>query len=329
MSHPFEFSGDGRCSSGVLSCRGCGAWYPISNHVLDLLPEDHAEPGSRDRFFAAHRAQLDELDLDKPEAVLAARDFAAQAHQREHFDELARREDRFSYRALGQQPFQRAVRSLSFEEWAPLVPAGSLVLDIGCADGLSTFDIASRDVEALGFDISGELVRRAADRAQRAGIRNVSFMVADADAIPVADGSFDCVLCYGSLHHVPDPAGTLVEAARALRDGGSYIGVENHTTPLRPIFDFLMRLRPIWLEEAGGNAQFGAAELERWRSGSALRLNTRPTVFVPPHLCNLIGERAARWLLRFTDRLFGRIPLLRRWGGLVSISGRKSASAAD
>jgi SAM-dependent methyltransferase len=276
----------------------CKAWYPISGQVLDLLREDHAEPGSRERFFATHRSQLEELGLDPPEPVPGARDFAAQAHQREHFDELGRREDRFSYRALGQQPFQRALRNLSFEEWAPLLPAGSVVLDIGCADGVSTFDIASLGVEALGFDISGELVRRAADCAEREGIRNVSFMVADADAIPVSGGSFDCVLCYGSLHHVPDPARTLAEAARALRDGGCYLGVENHTTPLRPIFDLLMRLRPIWLEEAGGSAQIGGEDLERWSAGSGLRLNTRPTVFVPPHLCNWIGERAARWLLR-------------------------------
>jgi SAM-dependent methyltransferase len=327
VAHPFELS-DGHCSSGVLCCRGCKAWYPISGQVLDLLSEDHAEPGSRERFFATHRSQLGELDLDPPKPVPAARDFAAQAHQREHFDELGRREDRFSYRALGQQPFQRALRNLSFEEWAPLLSAGFLVLDIGCADGLSTLDIATFGVEALGFDISGELVRRAADRAEREGIRNVSFMVADADAIPVSDGSFDCVLCYGSLHHVPDPARTLAEAARALRDGGCYLGVENHTTPLRPIFDLLMRLRPIWLEEAGASAQIGVEDLERWSSGSGLRLNTRPTVFVPPHLCNWIGERTARWLLRLTDGLFGRIPLLRRWGGLISISGRKSASAA-
>jgi ubiquinone/menaquinone biosynthesis C-methylase UbiE/uncharacterized protein YbaR (Trm112 family) len=322
-AHPFDLAEDGRCESGVLVCRDCGAWYPISEHVLDLLPEAHAQPDSRARFFAANRDRLEELGLRPADALASDPDFAAQAHQREHFDDLARREDRFSYRALGQQPFQRAIRELNFEEWAPLIRPGTLVLDIGCADGLSTFDVARFGVDVLAFDISGEAISRAAARAESEGVRNVSFMIADADAIPLRDGVADCVLCYGSLHHMPGPERTVGEAARVLKPGGSYLGVENNTTPLRPVFDALMRLRPIWLEEAGANAQIGADELNRWSAGTGLRLNTRAIVFVPPHLCNWLGYRVARPLLRVTDWLFSRIPLLRRWGGLISITGRR------
>jgi ubiquinone/menaquinone biosynthesis C-methylase UbiE/uncharacterized protein YbaR (Trm112 family) len=314
---------DGRCASGVLACDGCGAWYPISRFALDLLPEAHAEPGSRARFFAEHRDQMEELGLRAPDGPVSDPGFAPQAHQREHFDDLARRDDRFSYGALGAQPFQRAMRSLSFEEWAPLLRPRMLLLDIGCADGLSSFDAAHFGVEVIGFDISGESIARAAARAEREGVHNVSFVIADANAIPLADGAVDCVLCYGSLHHVPDPERTLAEAARVLRDGGLYLGVENNKTPLRPLFDALMRLRPIWLEEAGSEAQMGPAELRRWSERTELRLSTRSIVFVPPHLCNWLGARAARFLLRLSDSLFRRIPLLRRWGGLISITGRK------
>ena len=321
-AHSFEEAGR-HCVTGVIVCRGCAAWYPISGRVLDLLPGDRAKPGARARFFDAHRARMEELGLQPPAANSPDGDFAAQEQQREHFDGLSHRDDRFSYRALGLQPFQRAIRSLNFEEWAPLIRPGSMVLDIGCADGLSTFDVARFGVEALGLDISGGQVALAAARAEREGVENVSFMIADADALPVADGAVDGVLCYGCLHHVPSPERTLAEAARVLREDGSYLGVENNVTPLRPIFDALMKLRPIWLEEAGPQAQIGAGQLDRWTAETDLRLKVSSIVFVPPHLCNWIGFTAARGLLRLTNRLFRRVPVVRNWGGLISITGRE------
>jgi SAM-dependent methyltransferase/uncharacterized protein YbaR (Trm112 family) len=320
--NPFELSSEDRCRFGVLICRGCGAWYPILDHVVDLLPAEHAEPGSRRRFFEAHRLHLEEFGLDLPATAGSDVDFEAQAHQREHFDDLALRDDRFSYGALGRQPFQRAARSLHFEEWEQLIRPGSLVLDIGCGDGISTFDIARFDVNVIGLDISGEQIRRATERAEREGFDNVSFAIGDAHSLPIATHAVDYVLCYGSLHHVPDPERTLRECARVLASGGSYLGIENNTTPLRPIFDALMKLRPIWLEEAGAAAQLGAKQLAQWTDGTRLAVETRATVFVPPQLCNLIGYRAARQLLRATDWVFGRLPLVRRWGGLISIHGR-------
>jgi ubiquinone/menaquinone biosynthesis C-methylase UbiE/uncharacterized protein YbaR (Trm112 family) len=325
--HPFELSTEDRCRLGALRCRSCGAWFPIEDNVVDLLPAERAEPGSRRRFFDANHLRLEEFGLRPPPSAAPDPDFASQAHQREHFDDLARRDDRFSYEALGRQPFQRAIRSLHFEEWAPLVRPGSLVLDIGCADGLSTFDIARFDVRVIGLDISGEQIRLAAERAEREGRENVSFAIGDADSLPIADRSVDYVVCYGSLHHVPSPERTLREVARALKPGGSYLAIENNRTPLRPVFDALMRLRPIWLEEAGAEAQIGAEELRRWTAGSDFRLDARTSVFVPPQLCNLLGYRASRWLLGLTDRVFRRLPGLRRWGGLISITGRTPAPA--
>jgi hypothetical protein len=66
-----------------------------------------------------------------------------QAHQLAHLDDLALGEDEFSNESLGRQPFQIALRELTFGEWRPRLARGSDVLDIGCADETSTFDIAS------------------------------------------------------------------------------------------------------------------------------------------------------------------------------------------
>ena len=96
----FEASGADRIESGILRCGQCGAWYPVSGHIADLLPGGLAEGRARAEFYEQHRQRLEELGLSPP---VNRQDpgFEAQEHQREHFDDLARREDRFSYDALG------------------------------------------------------------------------------------------------------------------------------------------------------------------------------------------------------------------------------------
>src|SRR5829696_8492005 len=268
--YPLVHSAEGRCRDGVLVCRCCRAWFPISEFVLALLPEGREQPGIRDEFWSRHRIRLANLGLQPPAPPHREPDpgFAAQAHQREHFDDLARREDKYSLRAFSRLPFQRAFRDLTFEQWRRRIEPGSVVLDIGCGDGISTFDLAGSGARVLGFDISRESVVRAAAGARERGMPGVSFFVGDADAIPVANAAVDCVLCFGALHHVPDPARTLGEAGRVLRTGGLYFGVENNRTPLRPAFDLLARLWSLWREEAGAEAQISSSQLEQWTRAS-------------------------------------------------------------
>ncbi len=325
-AHEFESAPDGACRVGVLVCSQCRRWHPIADFVADLLPEGRAEPLARAQFFGAHRSRLEALGLRPPPAAAVDADFAAQEKQRRHFDEIAQRSDEFSYRALGELPFQRALRDLVFPGWRALLEPGSVILDIGCADGISTFDLAVPGVAAIGIDVSRELLLQGAARARRQGRTDICFVVADGDSIAVGDGVIDCVLCFGALHHVPDPARTLGEAERVLRDGGIYLGLENNTTPLRPVFDLLMRLRPLWREEAGAEAQIGDAELHDWTIGSRLKLRTRATVFVPPHLCNRIGLAASRRLLKRTDAIAGSSARSQELGGADRDRGQEVRS---
>jgi len=322
---PFEVTDDGRCRAGILSCPACSAWYPIDDLILELLPPDVEEEGSRARFYELHRSRLEELGVPPPEAGEAGRGDSPQDQQRRYFDEWAR-DPECSYTAFREQPFQRAHRELTYSNWRPSLADGSLLLDIGCGDGTSTFDLAEPGIEVLAFDISRGQIAQAVRRAESEGQRSLTFFVADADTIPLVEEAIDCIVCFGTLHHVPDPEHTLVEAARVLKPGGFYLGSENNKTPLRPVFDLIMRLRPLWTEEAGPEAQMGAAELERWTEGSGLQLEVRPNVFVPPHLCNRLGADRARRLLRRTDAIMGSVPGIRSWGGLIEIVGRKDGA---
>ena len=315
---------EGRCREGVLVCRECSSWNPIVDFVAEVLPPGHEAGAARARLYEGHREALEGLGLDPPaEAGEPDERYAAQAHQREYFDSIAHRDDEYSYRAFGELSFQRAHRNVSFDEWRRRISRDSVLLDIGCADGLSTFEFAELDADVLAFDISPEQVAQAARRAREMGFRRASFFVGDAHEIPVSDASVDVVVCWGVLHHLPDPGHTVAEAARVLKEGGAYFGMENNRTPLRSAFDALMRLSPLWEEEAGAQPLIDAEDLDRWAAGTGLEFETRTSVFVPPHVLTRMSAPAATRALARSDRMAGGIPGVRDWGGTILIEGHK------
>jgi ubiquinone/menaquinone biosynthesis C-methylase UbiE len=70
----------------------------------------------------------------------------------------------------------------------------------------------------VGVDLSGAMIDEAIELA--AGLGNVRFQRADAEALPFADDSFTAVLCSNSFHHYPEPARAVAEMARVLAPGG-------------------------------------------------------------------------------------------------------------
>lgn len=73
----------------------------------------------------------------------------------------------------------------------------------------------------IGVDLAPEMLATAEDRAHGAGVADrVVFRVADAEALPLDDGSVDVAVSTLSLHHWRDPAAILRELHRMVRPGG-------------------------------------------------------------------------------------------------------------
>jgi SAM-dependent methyltransferase len=117
------------------------------------------------------------------------------------------------------------------------VSPGETVLDIGCGVGRMTRAIASRAREAIGLDVSGEMLERA--RSLNPQLSNVRWMQGDGGSLaPVADASVDLILSFVVFQHIPDPSVTLGyvrDMGRVLRGGGrAAFQVSNDPAPHVP-----------------------------------------------------------------------------------------------
>lgn len=169
------------------------------------------------------------------------------------------------------------------------------------------------------------MVRQAIDRYRQTPHRaKATFFVADASSFPIVDASADYVLVYGVLHHLPEPRQTCREIARVLRRGGIYFGSENNTTIFRWVFDLLQRMNPLWHEEAGPEALISRRRVQEAFEDTGVRIETSTSVFLPPHLLNMLRPECAFQMLTFADRVGRSVPVLRRNGGLILVRGIKS-----
>ncbi len=103
------------------------------------------------------------------------------------------------------------------------------VLDLGCGPGVTVLTLAQArpDVHYIGVDLAPRMIRLAQrETARSASDKAISYVVADATALPFASSAFDATTGHSFLYLVPNRAGVLRESFRVLRRGGRYISME-------------------------------------------------------------------------------------------------------
>ena len=105
--------------------------------------------------------------------------------------------------------------------------AGKKVLDVAAGNGMVSLAAARRWCDVTSTDYVGSLLERGRARAMAEGLP-IEFKVADAEALPFADESFDTVVSTFGVMFTPNQEQAAAELLRVCKSGGQ-IGLANWT----------------------------------------------------------------------------------------------------
>lgn len=121
-------------------------------------------------------------------------------------------------------------RTRRVAELARRLPAGAMVLELGCGNGVPVArDLVRAGFAVTGLDVSEEQIRRA-----RHAVAHASFVVADMLSADLPEAAFDAVVCLYAIDHVPREhhADVFRRVFTWLREGGlALFAVEDADQP--------------------------------------------------------------------------------------------------
>jgi SAM-dependent methyltransferase/uncharacterized protein YbaR (Trm112 family) len=306
--HVFDVSGD-EVISGRLIEPATGSWYRIEEGIADLVPHAFRNVERYASFCRMHGLE------HGPAPSSAAMPDANAEMQMKFFSE---HRDRYEAEVVA-SPFYEIFDRVTLGRWiAHTISKGMLVAEIGCGSGRQTLPLLRAGTDMIAIDLSEDMLRLARHKVLAEALASqVDFLVASAENLPLANNTFDAAVIFGSLHHFSHPSAALLNVARTMRPGSHFYMLEPHKSPVRFIFDWMMRRWMLWKEEANEAPLFTASQFGSWLGAGGFDVQFRYATYLPPHLFYLIKGRKGERLLATTDVLFNAIPGLRRLGGVI------------
>ena len=163
----------------------------------------------------------------------------------------------------------------SYAEWTGIVverlPEGAPVLDLGCGCGIPATRLLARRFEVTGVDFSEVQIRRARDL-----VPGARFLREEFSKLSFPPGSFDAVVSFFAVIHVPleEHPGLFADIARWLSPGGIFLGTVGHHpwTGTEEAYLGVQGGRMCW-------SHAGSAEYVRWLGDAGLEVEW--TRFLP------------------------------------------------
>lgn len=154
------------------------------------------------------------------------------------------------------------------------LPEQSRILELGCGPAMLWRVNLERIPAGWDITLSDLSPGMLEDAKRKLGDKSAlfHFEVADAQAIPFADESFDVVIANHMLYHVPDRQKAFSEVRRVLRSGGRFYASTVGVGHMRELEELLSRIDPDFRPPIGdklasafglGN---GGEQLARWFS---------------------------------------------------------------
>jgi ubiquinone/menaquinone biosynthesis C-methylase UbiE len=115
---------------------------------------------------------------------------------------------------------------------APYIKPGTIVLDVGCAMGFFSLDMAKMagpEGKVVCVDLQPKMIESLVRRATKAGLNDrIDHRVCDKNGLGLEDlrGKVDFALAYAVVHEVPDAEAFFQQINTALRPGGTCLVAE-------------------------------------------------------------------------------------------------------
>jgi ubiquinone/menaquinone biosynthesis C-methylase UbiE len=173
---------------------------------------------------------------------------------------------------------RRRALSLLAAAWRGRDHRGLFILDLACGSGVFLKDLAAAFPRArmAGADLSGAYLEEA---RRRSGVR--ALIQANAERLPLADASVDCVSAIYLFHELPPRVRTLVaaEIGRVLKPGGLLAFADSIQPADEPRMGRLLEAFPAYFHEPY-YATYSAADLAALFAGAGLAARGQDTAFL-------------------------------------------------
>ena len=195
----------GEIAEGLLSCKGCERWYPVTKGIPRMLPPGMINKSIMADFLDKHEGRLPRLGGEDAAAIekLKLRTSASFGFQWNVFSEIVK-----EYK----KNFMNYIEPLK-----PGFFKDKLVLDAGCGFGRHTYYAAEFGATVVGFDLSD-----AVEAAYRNCRKFEKVHIVQGDIYnPPFSKRFDFIMSIGVLHHLPDPKRGFMQLVDLMRRDSS------------------------------------------------------------------------------------------------------------
>lgn len=146
------------------------------------------------------------------------------------------------------------------------------VLDIATGAGHTALAFAPHVADVVACDLTPRMIELAVSLAAERGIRNIRFVVVQAEALPFPSRSFDLVTCRVAPHHFADPRAFVRETARVLVPGGRFL-LDDLMAPDDPELDEFMNRFERWRDPSHVRA-YTPREWRAWLDAAGLSVDS-------------------------------------------------------
>ena len=206
----------------------------VSRH-LKTLADAQWIVSRRDGTSRYYSMSLDDLEAGARRLWPLIREQLASSSSADHDERrlksvLARRRtksEEFFSSASGQWDLLRAElfgQTFHLHALLALLDQEAIVGDLGCGTGQLTELVAPHVARVIAVDASGDMLQAARRRLD--DHPNVEVRLGNLETLPIDNDQVDVAMLGLVLHHLPDPALALTEAARVLRTGGRVLIID-------------------------------------------------------------------------------------------------------